>query len=252
MNNPIKQKVYVNYIAASDLYQIELMEKAKMKSYLQFGYFLEKTGLNNPFNLSASFESDNSFQKTSMEVNYKINYHGNGNGLDIRLFTGTMLKNTSNTPFYGLSASGRSGREQYLYQGFYPDRFEVFPKTFWSRQMTLSEGGLISPVNESNGFDRWLISISLASNLPGKAGRIPVKPFVNLLLNDHSSDASHNSSFFYEAGLKAGIWNFFEVYLPILVSGNIGSITGSFKDRIRFVFKLDSFNPVKLNRRVVD
>jgi hypothetical protein len=41
--------------------------------------------------------------------------------------------------FYAFSASGRSGREQYFYQGIYPDRFSEFPKTLGSRQMTLSE-----------------------------------------------------------------------------------------------------------------
>jgi hypothetical protein len=249
MNNPIRQKVFGNYIAASDLYQIELQEKAKMSFYLQFGYLLEKTCLINPFNLLASFEFNKTFQKTLVEINYKISYYGKSNGLDIRLFAGTMLKNTSNASFYALSASGRSGREQYLYDGYYPNRFGVFPKTFWSRQMTLSEGCLVSTVNDSLGYSSWLISLSFTSNLPGKADRIPVKPFVNFLLNDHGPDASHNLPFFYEAGLKAGIWNFFEIYIPLLVSGNIGSINGSFKDRIRIVLKLDSFNQVKLNAR---
>jgi len=246
MNNPIRQRVNGYYIAASDLFQIELQEKAKMSSYLQFGYQLEKTGFINPFNLLASYESGQSFQKTSVEFNYKYSYSGKNNGLDIRLFAGTMLKNTSSVPFYALSACGRSGREQYLFQGTYPDRFSEFPGSFWTRQMTLSEGGLVSPVNNSLGYSRWLISLSFTSNLPGKVRLMPVKPFVNFLLNDHGLSNSHNSPFFYEAGLKAGIWNFFEIYVPILVSGNIQSINGSFKDRIRMVFNLDSFNKVKL------
>jgi hypothetical protein len=33
----------------------------------------------------------------------------------------------------------------------------------------------------------------------------------------------------------------------LIVSGNIENITGSFKDRIRFVFKLDAISQVKLN-----
>ena len=49
MNNPVNQKVYGNYIAASDLYQIEIPEKAEMRSYLQFGYIIEKTCHNQSF-----------------------------------------------------------------------------------------------------------------------------------------------------------------------------------------------------------
>jgi hypothetical protein len=248
MNNPVNHKIYGNYTAASDLSQVELAEKAKMRSYLQFGYFLEKTGIINPFTLSASFELNSSYQKATAEFSYRYSYYGKNNGLDMRLFAGTMLKNGSSAPFYALSPAGRSGREQYLYQGTYPDRFSVFPNTFWSRQMTLSEGGLVSPVNDSLGYSNWLISLSFTTNLPGRAGRMPVKPFVNLLLNDHGAGAGHNSPFFYEAGLKAGIWNFFEIYVPLIVSGNIESLTGSFKNRIRIVLKLDSFKQFKLDK----
>jgi hypothetical protein len=252
MNNHINQKMYANYIAASDLFQIELLEKAKMHSYIQVGYILERTSIINPFTFSASIESNRLYQKASGELSYKYSYNGKNNGLDMRLFAGTMLKNSPSASFYALSPAGRSGREQYLYQGTYPDRFSVFPNTFWSRQMDLSEGGLVSPVNGSLGYSNWLISLSFTSNFPGKAGRMPIKPFVNLLLNDHGTGTGHNSPFFYEAGVKAGIWNFFEIYVPLIVSGNIESLTGSFKDRIRIVIKLDSFKQFKLYRGAVN
>jgi len=247
MNRLLTQKVYGKYIAASDLYQIELQQKATMSSYLQFGYQLDKSSIINPFNLQASAESGPSYLKTSVELNYKISYYGKKKGLDIRLFAGTMLKNNPNVPFYGLAAGGRSGREQYLFEGTYPDRFSAFPSSFWSRQMTLTEGGLVSPVNEHLGYSRWLVSLSLTSSLPGKISKIPIKPFVNLLLNDHGLATGTGSPFFYEAGFKAGLWSFFEIYLPLVVSGNIESVTGSFKDRIRLVFNLNSFSQVKLN-----
>jgi hypothetical protein len=157
-----------------------------------------------------------------------------------------MLKNNTADPFYSFSVSGRSGREQYLYNGLFPDRFTAFPKTFWSRQMTLSEGGFVSPLNDTLGYSRWLFSLSFSSSLPGKVTWIPVKPFVNVLLNDHGPVTNNNSLLFLEAGLKAGVWNFFEIYVPLVVSDNIKSITGSFKDRIRFVFKLDIMNPLRL------
>ena len=247
MNDCLTQKIYGNYIAASNLFQIELQKKAGMSSFLQFGYQLERSSTINPFRLLTSLESSHSFLKTSVELNYKLSYAGKKNGLDIRLFAGGMLKNDSNVPFYALSAGARSGREQYLYQGTYPDRFSIFPTTFWSRQMTFNEGGLVSPVNENLGYSRWLISLSFVSNLPGKLSRMPVKPFVNILLNDHDPATDPGSPLFGEAGVKVGLWNFFEIYFPVIVSENIQSITGSFKDRIRIVFNLNSFSQVKLN-----
>lgn len=246
MTQPFNHKVIGNYITASNLSQIELLEKAKMNSYVQVGYFLEKTSLINPYSLLTSFEFGKTHQKTSLEFNYRLSYRGRDNGLDMRFFAGTMLKTDAEIPFYAFSASGRNGRELYLYQGIYPDRFSVFPENFFSRQMTLSEGGLVSPVNDSLGYSQWLLSLSLSTSLPGRAARLPIKPFVNLLLNDRSVPTIHNSPFFYEAGLKIGIWDFFEIYVPLLVSKNIDSVSGSFKNRIRFVFSLDSIRKLKI------
>jgi hypothetical protein len=248
MNNPIRQRIYGNYISASDLFQIEHNEKAQMRSYFQIGYVIEKTSIINPFSASSFSEFNNSYQKSSVELKYRMSYKGKNKGLDIRLFAGTMLKKSSAVPFYAFSPAGRSGREQYLFQGTYPDRFGVFPNNFWTRQMTLSEGGLASPVNDSLGYSNRLISLSFVSNLPGFSGRLPVKPFVNLLINGDDQDQVHTSPFFYEAGLKAGIWDVFEIYFPLMVSENIESICGTFKSRIRIVLKLDSFNKIKLNR----
>jgi len=247
MSNAITQKAYGYAVRASNLFQITHQEKASMSNFLQLGYQLEKSGHINPFKLSVSSESGKSYLKTALELNYRISYYGKKNGLDIRLFTGAMLKSNPDVPFYSFSASGRSGSEQYLYEGTFPDRFSVFPTSFWSRQMSFSEGALVSPVNDLLGYSRWLVSLSFTSNLPGKMARVPLKPFINFLLNDHGTGLENNSHFFYEAGLKAGLWNFLEIYIPVVVSGNIESVTGSFKDRIRLVFNLNSFNQLKLN-----
>lgn len=240
MTNPVNHSIFGYYIAASDLSVTEPGGEAKMRSYLQAGYAVERGSIVNPLKMLFSFEAGRSYQKTSLEFNYRLSYNGKNSGLDSRFFAGTMLQNDNADPFYGFAAGGRSGREQYLYQGIFPDRFGTFTETFWSRQMTLSEGGLISPVNDSLGYSRRILSLSLASSLPGKASLVPVKPFVNLLLNDHGSGADNKSLLFFEAGLKAGIWDLFEIYFPLLVSDNLDEITGSLRNRIRFVFRLDA------------
>lgn len=243
--NPLNQKVYGYFISASDLRRIETIIPSRMRSYLQFGYSLNRNSSINPFSITFSSESGHDYQKTSIEFNYKYSYTGKKSGLEIRTFAGTMLKTRDLDPFYSFSPSGRSGEELYLYEGVFPGRFIEFPKTFFSRQMSLSEGGLASPVNDSLGFSRWLISVSLNSNLPGFAAKLPVKPFINLLLNDHGLGNSDKPAIFSEAGIKAGIWDYFEIYFPFFVSDNISVIRGSLKERIRFVFKLDKLNPIK-------
>lgn len=248
MTNPINHKIIGNYIIASNLSQIKLQEKAKMNSYLQFEYSLTKNSLINPYSIVASYEVGKTHQKTSIELNYKLSYLGNDNGLDVRFFTGTMLKRDLYIPHYGFSASGRDGSEQYLYHDVYPDRFSNFTESFFSRQMTLTEGSLVTPVNTSLGYNQWLFSLSLSTTLPGKTSILPIKPFLNFLLNDHGISATHNSRFFYEAGLRVNIWDVFKIYFPLLVSKNIDSVSDTFKNRIRFVFSLDSFSKLLLNK----
>ncbi|MDZ7774557.1 MAG: hypothetical protein U5L09_02550 [Bacteroidales bacterium] len=73
-----------------------------------------------------------------------------------------------------------------------------------------------------------------------------MKPFANILLNDKPSGSGNGSPVFIEAGLKTGFRNIFEIYVPLLVSKNINTATGSFKNRIRLVFSLDSFSKKKM------
>jgi hypothetical protein len=65
-----------------------------------------------------------------------------------------------------------------------------------------------------------------------------------MLMSNYSEELPEELPLFYEAGFKAGIWNFFEVYFPLIVSENMKSQAGTQKERIRFVFKLDIFKPL--------
>jgi len=237
--NPIEHTIYGRFMVASDLHQILNMEKAGMNKYIQFGYNVEKSSLVNPFNLLVSLEAGSTFSKTALDFNYRQSYSGRENGLNIRFFAGAVLKNRSSNTFNLLAPAGRSGRELYMYDGIYPNRFAVFPGSFLSRQLSFSEGGLVSPVNEALGYSNWLLSVSLSSSLPGILSKSGIQPFANLLFNDHGLSTNYNSPLFIEAGLKAGIMNVFEIYLPLLVSNNIQSVSGPVKERIRFVINLD-------------
>jgi hypothetical protein len=235
--SPLRHELSGDFVRASDLYQILLLEQPGMNNYFLAGYSLENTALINPYTMFAGIEAHANYRKASAGINYRYSYHGRNRGLDINLYAATMLGNVSDVPFHALAPGGRSGRENYLYQGVYFDRFSMYTENFLSRQMTLSEGRLVSPVNQIFGYSRRLASLTLTSNLPGGAGIIPVKPFATFLLND-AVEEINDARYLYEAGLKTGIWNVFEIYFPILVSENIKSAGTGFRDRIRFVFTI--------------
>jgi hypothetical protein len=218
-------------------------QKPGVKYFWQTGYTIDRTLPVNPFSFEAGFESGASYQKASALLNYRYSYNGVNNGMDIRLYAGGMLNSDHERPYYSLAPSARTGSELYLFQGEFPDRFER-PPHFWSKQMIITEGGLISPVTDSTGYSKWLISASFSSSLPGIAGKAPIKPFMNVLYNDHPVNGS---PLFFEAGLKAGVWGFFEVHVPLLVSKNLSEILPTVRDRIRFVLSLDTFLRFRLS-----
>lgn len=244
--NPIQHSMYGRFVLATDLSQLLLPEPAKMNRFVQVGYQLQKESLVNPYSLQLSFDAGASFSKTAINFNYTQSYSGKNNGLDIRFFAGAVLKNSSSNTFHLLAPAGRSGRELYLYEGIYPDRFAVFPGSFLSRQISFTEGGLVSPVNQALGYSNWLLSVSLSSSLPGILSKTGVKPFANVVWNDHGLSTRYDSPFFVEAGLKAGLANIFEIYVPLLVTRNIRSVFGQVKERIRFVINLDLTKQGKL------
>jgi hypothetical protein len=177
------QMVFASFIAASDLYRIgspdleESTGEIEMTNFWKTGYLFENKKAINPFSFLASLELNESYQKLSLEYNYRYSYYGRGKGLDLRLFSGTMLQDDTGDSYFGLAPSGRNGRELYMFDGDFPDRLSAFSTTFWSRQMLISEGGLVTHINDSSGFSPWLLSTSLSSNLPGRTGLIPLKPF---------------------------------------------------------------------------
>lgn len=245
--NPFQHNIYGRFILASNMEQILNQEQAEMNQYVQLGYNFQKTSMVNPYKLQVSIEAGSTFSKTAVDFNYTQSYYGKGNGLDIRFFAGAVLKNRNTNTINMLAPAGRSGRELYLYEGIYPNRFSVFPDSFFSRQMTFSEGGLVSPVNQALGYSKWLISVSLSSSLPGILSKTGIKPFANILYNDHGLSTPYNSPLFVEGGLKAGISNIFEIYFPFLVSNNIQSVTGTMKERIRFVINLEQLKAIISN-----
>jgi hypothetical protein len=219
-----------------------------MKSYVQVGFQAERNEIINPFNMLLTFETGKSYGKASLGFNYKYSYYGKNNGLEMRLFAGTMLKYSSSDPIYSFASGGRNGRELYLFDGIYPGRFDEFPETILSRQLSFSEGGLATPVNDTLGFSPWICSLSLNSSLPGKTAWIPVKPFVNFVLNDPGLVYNGKMQLFFEAGLMTGIWNFLEIYIPFFLSDNINLSGGSIGSRIRFVLKLNMFKALSLRK----
>lgn len=231
------------YINASDLSLLK-SEVNRNRNFWQAGYTLNREIAINPYSLTTMLETGFDYRKSTLEIRYRYSYAGRGKGLNLRIFSGVMLKENSRYPIYSLAPSGRSGRELYLFQGDFPDRYGVSQSGFWSRQMLVNEGGLVSPVNDSIGYSKWLISASMTGNLPWRASKLPIRPFINMLYNGNS--VKRYDPFLFEAGLSAGLQDIFEFQIPIIVSGNIKGINNQVRERIRFIFSLETLYNTRL------
>lgn len=238
INGP-DHSLVLSFTTASDLQLLLADQGTVMVNFWQAGYRVERMSTVNPFRINLLGETNGNYAKVSAEFNYKLSYTGRGAGLETRFFAGTMFGNAGRE-MYSFAVSGRSGSELYLFGGDFPDRFSVFPQNFWSRQMAPSEGGIVTPVNDTLGYTRRILSASVATTLPGLAGKLPLKPFVNMAYSGTTAE-----KFFWEAGIKAGIWNFFEVHVPFLVSENI-SFRSNLNERIRFILNLESLYRIRL------
>lgn len=246
--NSIAHSIHSKILFSSNLLQILNENNSKMKSFFQLGYKINKFSEINPYQFHLFFESDYKVSKASFELKYKYSYIGKGNGLEFRFFAGTVLSKSIGNNYLNIAPSGRGGRELYLYDGYYPNRFGLNNESVWTRQITISEGGLISPMNKAIGFSKYLFSISLASSLPGKASQTGIKPFINILINDKYLSNEYISKLFFETGFKISFLNILDIYLPLIVSSNIKVINGSLKERIRFVLNLEILEQLNLNK----
>jgi hypothetical protein len=245
MNFSSDHSFFGRYINASDI-TLLLSEENNSRNFWQAGYMLSRSLAIDPYNLTAMFESGSDYRKGTLEFRYTYSYAGKGNGLDLRLFSGYMFRQDKLNSLYSLAPSARSGRELYLFQGEFPDRYAVFPTGFWSRQMVSNEGGIISPINDKSGYSKWLFSASMTASLPGRAAKLPVRPFINMLYKDNSH--ANTDHLFMEAGLSAGLRDIFEFHIPLLVTGNIHELRSTVKERIRFVFNLEPLYNFRLGQ----
>ncbi len=250
MNSQIRHRVFLYGLAVSDISAILQGKPSPMKYHALAGYDLQKVGRLDPWKLHTVVESGRGYARISTEFIWQVQYAGGHSGLDFRAFAGTMAGSFPAHPEYGFAAGSRNGRELYLYDGIYADRFSSAGNSILSRQVSLTDGGLISPQNDSIGYGRSVASLCIAAGFPGKAGKIPLKGFVSAALLDRAGYSA--DPFFFEAGIKTGVWKFLEIYIPLVTSGNISAFNPSVKSRIRFVFNLSTLDPLRIREKLIN
>lgn len=245
----VSNKVFTEYILESDFGNIRSGKAADPVSYIRMGYELKRESPAHPYKIFSTLEYFDKNAKVSMGVKYRHSYYGKDTGLDIELFSGFLLKDSPERPYHGFASSARTGSEEYFYRGFFPERFSSNNNALWSRFMQPGEGALVSHINDTLGFNKWLTSLTFSSTLPGFLRNVPVKPFLTFLVSSESISTGLTAPVMYEGGVKVGYWDFFEIHFPLLVSEGIRNIRGGLDENIRILFNLEYIEKIRLNRK---
>jgi hypothetical protein len=205
-----------------------------------------------------NFENRKGYNKISAEFSYKISYAKRGKGVDFRFFAGKQYTDLTYNP-YGFNFSDRnaiSGTNDYAYDNYYLGRSDN--AGLLNKQYYVRDGGF-KVYTPFGAYKKSMLCMNINVDFPTK---LPLSFFAdfgtaNGLQDDLKNAYSISSSISYDAGITLTLLkNCFSISMPLLVSEEIKKyedIAGiSFGERIRFMFNINSLNPLLLRNKLIN
>lgn len=232
---------------------VDLKNKATIIN--NFYYTLKNSRAINPFDMAFNFQHNDQFGKASVTMNYAVTMK-NKNSLDLRLFAGAFVFQSSNLKGdYRFRMTGFSGYQDYLFDYNYEGRNET--NGIGAAQMVEQDGAFKVPTYLGQS-SKWLIALNIKSP---KVGKLPLKLFADIGTSESlitsrnlygvgtTPNSLKNERVLYAAGIDICLWkNIFEIYVPFIYSQDIktnlvANNKSGFFDTIRFTLNLHNINP---------
>ncbi len=209
--------VYINK-EVSDLATVYQRDKYTI---FNIRYVNSKPNVVRRFQYAVNAEFGNNFTKFSSDIRYRKELTRN-NSLELRLFGGFFLNNTSKGNYFSF---GLNRSSDYLFEQSLFGRSES--SGLFSQQFVVSDGGFKSNFKD-NSFANQMVLSGNASF--GIWKWLEVYNDVAVLKNKNP-----NPNFFYENGVRLNfIPNIFEFYFPIYTNEGL-QFSGNYGGKIRFV-----------------
>jgi hypothetical protein len=202
------------------------------------------------------------FAKISGVYRYGLDIGIQDKPLEIRVYGAVMLKK-SNSDQYNNQLGGydKAGYYDYKFDDYLMHRNATYGLFQNQINGNANASKFVGPISSSN---KWLVSSTITVPLPGK---IPFKPYVEIVLFDDIATKNWNSSgtkFIYNVGVEVEIVkDRFEVFFNLAQSSDVtnyqdgtnggliqSSSLSKFTDRITFVFDLNNLTPSKLKKQL--
>ena len=171
---------------------------------------------------------------------YHLNLARDGKGLDVRVFGGKYLDNSTNHPRYNWRMDGTSGYYDYTYDELYFGR--VQGDGLWRQQVVLNQGGFKVPTAVGQSND-WIAALNLELQFPID---FPLALFADIGTSSTLQQGEDNLIF--SGGVMLPLASsVMEVYIPLVYSAAIRrSLEANdtrFVETIRFRFNIAALDP---------
>lgn len=184
-----------------------------------------KTEVRNHFSVISDCQFSAEFGKTSAEIEYR-NLFDSNHQIDLRLYAGTFLYNTSNSDYFSFALDRPT---DYLFDYNYYGRSET--TGIFSQQLIISEGGFKSKL-DTPFANQWITTLNAGFNI---WNWVEVYGDVGFVKN-----RGFKANFLYDSGIRLNlVTDYFELYFPVYSSNGWEITQESYNEKIRFIVTLD-------------
>ncbi len=188
-------------------------------------YFNTKTELIQHMNFVGDLQVASKFGKASVELEYRRLFNNNRT-INLRLFAGTFLYNTTHSDFFSF---GLDRASDYLFDHNYYGRSE---KTgIFSQQLILAEGAFKSKL-DTPFANQWIVTTNAGFNIWNWVEVYGDLGFVK--------NTNRNAKFMYDSGIRLNlVTDYFELYFPVYSNNGWEIADKNYQENIRFIVTLD-------------
>jgi len=188
-------------------------------------YVNTKTELTQHLNFVGDLQFAGKFGKAAVELEYRRLFNNNRT-INIRLFAGTFLYNSTDSDFFSF---GLDRASDYLFDYNYYGRSEQ--TGIFSQQFILAEGAFKSKL-DTPFANQWMITTNAGFNI---WNWVEVYGDVGFVKN-----TSNKPRFLYDSGIRLNLVpDYFELYFPVYSSNGWEIADKNYQENIRFVLTLD-------------
>lgn len=198
-------------------------------------YINTKTEVTHHYHFLADFQYEQHFSKLAAETQYRTLFDNNRQ-LNLRLFTGVFLSNTTDTDYFDF---GLDRPTDYLFESEYIGRSEK--KGIFSQQSIVSDGFFKSKL-ATRSANQWMATGNISYTL---WNWIDAYGDVGMLKNKNQS-----AQFVYDNGIRLNlVTDYFEVFLPVYSNNGWEVGDQKYGEKIRFIITFHTETLINLFTR---